>query len=136
MDHPYQPPAAESPESAEPRKSGEAKARRAALILACAAMLVGSGLLYFFAGKGGFMDLVGERSLGEVPPLLRGILRIKPEVPIFVGMAIALFTVLFALSPLTRIALALGFLAVSIIGAWAAVLFWVLMNLLRSMAGN
>ena len=82
------------------------------------------------------MDLVGERWLGEVPPLLRGILRIKPEVPVFVGMAIALFTVLFALSPLTRIALALGFLAVSIIGAWAAVLFWVLMNLLRSMAGN
>jgi hypothetical protein len=98
-------------------------------------MVVGAGLLYFFASRGGFGDHISDLSLHELPWSLGEILKTKPEAPIFVGMAVALLAVLFAQSPLTRIALALGFVAVFIIFAWAAVLLWLLMKAVSSMGG-
>ncbi len=96
---------------------------------------MGGGLLYFFASRGGFGELIPDLSLPELPWSLGQVLKTKPEAPIFVGMAVALLAVLFAQSPLTRIALALGLIAVVIIFAWAAAAFCLLMKAVSSMTG-
>ena len=134
MDQPFLPPSTEPPAPGKPSPREE-KIRRSALILSWGAMVVGAGLLYFFVSRGGFGDLISDLSPRELPWPLGQMLKIRPEAPAILGMAAALLALLLARRRLSGPALALGLIAVSIIGGWAAVLYWLLMGVIRSTAG-
>ena len=131
MDEPYRPPAAAPPPDEEVISVRRKRIGAVVPWLAGVAIFVGVGLIFFLPRNGIFSELGADNFQAGYPGFLRKLVTEFPEYPLGAGIILAVVALVSRYSGKLMLGLVLAFLAVGVIGGWAAVLLAALSHVIR-----